>query len=169
MENQDVRRVNRPLLIRFGCKSFEHGIHQGTGYHASLPTSFAPLRLPLGDPAHARRRSPDLLPDLLPYEELLTTNGQQPESRLVPIGVNEDALAPVYLDFDAEPHFMAFMDGESGKTNLLRSCQRVSEVTQRRANRNILVYKTAERSEFGSIIRVWSSSLPEDHRSIHWP
>jgi DNA segregation ATPase FtsK/SpoIIIE, S-DNA-T family len=43
---------------------------------------------------------------------------------MIPIGVNEDELAPVYLDFDAEPHFLAFADGESGKTNLLRTIVR---------------------------------------------
>jgi S-DNA-T family DNA segregation ATPase FtsK/SpoIIIE len=64
-----------------------------------------------------------LLPDVLPYADLLALDGKA-ESRLIPIGVNEDALAPVYLDFDAEPHFMAFMDGESGKTNLLRTIVR---------------------------------------------
>lgn len=64
-----------------------------------------------------------LLPELMPYADLLAQDGQK-AGRLVPIGVNEDALAPVYLDFDAEPHFMAFMDGESGKTNLLRTIVR---------------------------------------------
>ncbi|MCP2165811.1 type VII secretion protein EccCa [Goodfellowiella coeruleoviolacea] len=63
-----------------------------------------------------------LLPELLPFDQLVAASAQQyPQgTRLVPIGVNEDELAPVYLDFDAEPHFMAFADGESGKTNLLR-------------------------------------------------
>jgi S-DNA-T family DNA segregation ATPase FtsK/SpoIIIE len=60
-----------------------------------------------------------LLPDLMPYEELLAQDPKR-DTKLVPIGVNEDALAPLYLDFDADPHFMAFADGESGKTNLLR-------------------------------------------------
>jgi S-DNA-T family DNA segregation ATPase FtsK/SpoIIIE len=64
-----------------------------------------------------------LLPDMMAYTELLAQDGNR-ESRHVPIGVNEDALAPVYLDFDAEPHFVAFMDGESGKTNLLRTIVR---------------------------------------------
>jgi DNA segregation ATPase FtsK/SpoIIIE, S-DNA-T family len=64
-----------------------------------------------------------MLPQLLPYDALpAAATGQpgQPSPRLVPIGVNEDALAPVYLDFSAEPHFLCFADGESGKTNLLR-------------------------------------------------
>jgi S-DNA-T family DNA segregation ATPase FtsK/SpoIIIE len=64
-----------------------------------------------------------LLPELLPYADLLAQDGQRGSHR-IPIGVDEDALAPVYLDFDAEPHFMAFMDGESGKTNLLRTIVR---------------------------------------------
>jgi ESX secretion system protein EccC len=61
-----------------------------------------------------------LLPDLLPYEDLLALDGQHP-GRGIPIGVNEDSLSPVYLDFNADPHFFALMDGESGKTNLLRT------------------------------------------------
>jgi S-DNA-T family DNA segregation ATPase FtsK/SpoIIIE len=64
-----------------------------------------------------------LLPEVMPYEELLAQDAHR-GSKLVPIGVNEDELAPVYLDFDADPHFMAFADGESGKTNLLRQIAR---------------------------------------------
>ena len=37
-----------------------------------------------------------------------------------PIGIDEDTLAPVYLDFDADPHFLVFGDTECGKSNLLR-------------------------------------------------
>jgi S-DNA-T family DNA segregation ATPase FtsK/SpoIIIE len=39
---------------------------------------------------------------------------------LIPIGIDEDTLAPVSVDFDAEPHFMVIGDVESGKSNLLR-------------------------------------------------
>jgi S-DNA-T family DNA segregation ATPase FtsK/SpoIIIE len=60
-----------------------------------------------------------LLPDVLPYEQLQLPV-PLPKKDLVAIGVNENELAPVFLDFDAEPHFVAFADGESGKTNLLR-------------------------------------------------
>ncbi|RAO14349.1 putative WD repeat-containing protein [Micromonospora noduli] len=38
----------------------------------------------------------------------------------LPIGVNESALAPVYLDLANEPHLTVFGDAECGKTNLLR-------------------------------------------------
>jgi S-DNA-T family DNA segregation ATPase FtsK/SpoIIIE len=81
-----------------------------------------------------------MLPRLLPYDTLpAAQNGQ----RLVPIGVNEDALAPVYLDFEAEPHFMCFADGESGKTNLLRTIVRgiVERYTPRQARIVLVDYR----------------------------
>ncbi|MFC0431126.1 type VII secretion protein EccCb [Kutzneria buriramensis] len=63
-----------------------------------------------------------LLPELLPYQQL-----PQPtvdSDRMIPIGVDQDRLAPVFLNFDGEPHFCVFGDGESGKTNLLRTIVR---------------------------------------------
>jgi S-DNA-T family DNA segregation ATPase FtsK/SpoIIIE len=47
----------------------------------------------------------------------------------LPIGLNEQALAPVYLDLADEPHFMIFGDAGSGKTNLLRLIARA--ITER--------------------------------------
>ncbi|MEV0403560.1 type VII secretion protein EccCa [Actinoallomurus sp. NPDC050550] len=44
----------------------------------------------------------------------------QETGRRVPIGIDEDNLGPVLLDFDADPHFVVFGDNESGKSNLLR-------------------------------------------------
>ncbi|TVS98745.1 type VII secretion protein EccCb, partial [Amycolatopsis bartoniae] len=64
-----------------------------------------------------------LLPETVSYDEVLSMDKQR-HTKLVPIGISEDALAPVYLDFDADPHFFAFADGESGKTNLLRQIAR---------------------------------------------
>jgi len=64
-----------------------------------------------------------MLPETMQYDALPTV-AQQPDRRLIPIGVDENELAPVYLDFDAEPHFLCFADGESGKTNLLRTVVR---------------------------------------------
>ena len=40
---------------------------------------------------------------------------------LVPLGISEDDLGPVPLDFSADPHFIAFGDVESGKSGLLRT------------------------------------------------
>jgi S-DNA-T family DNA segregation ATPase FtsK/SpoIIIE len=56
-----------------------------------------------------------LLPALLPAHTLPAPTGAR-----VPIGIDEAALAPVSLDFDADPHFVVFGDTESGKTNLLK-------------------------------------------------
>lgn len=61
-----------------------------------------------------------LLPHLVPYAELPGSEWQ-PKPHLIPIGINEAELAPVYLDFAAESHFLCFADGESGKTNLMRT------------------------------------------------
>ncbi|WP_235029884.1 type VII secretion protein EccCa [Nonomuraea solani] len=58
-----------------------------------------------------------LLPALLPAHTLPAP----PEGGTrVPIGIDEAALAPVLLDFDADPHFVVFGDTESGKSNLLK-------------------------------------------------
>ncbi len=74
-----------------------------------------------GDPAPPVR----LLPTTVRYEEVLSAATSRSTKRaLVPIGINEDELAPVYLDFDAEPHLMVFADSECGKTNLLRAVAR---------------------------------------------
>ncbi len=64
-----------------------------------------------------------LLPDLLPHDQLPSPD-QQPKPKLVPIGINEDGLHPVYLDFASEPHFHAFAEREAGKTALLRTIVR---------------------------------------------
>jgi S-DNA-T family DNA segregation ATPase FtsK/SpoIIIE len=62
-----------------------------------------------------------LLPERIPYQQLPAT---QPRPHLIPIGITEAELGTVSLDFTAEPHFLCFADGESGKTNLLRTIAR---------------------------------------------
>ena len=37
------------------------------------------------------------------------------------IGINEEELRPVVVDFDVQPHLVAFADAECGKTSLLRN------------------------------------------------
>ncbi|MDG6108549.1 type VII secretion protein EccC [Dactylosporangium aurantiacum] len=61
-----------------------------------------------------------LLPKLLPRAELVKLVEQRPAQPGVPIGINETHLAPVHLDFAAEPHLLILGDAESGKTALLR-------------------------------------------------
>ncbi|MFG1891168.1 type VII secretion protein EccCa [Micromonospora sp. NPDC049051] len=58
-----------------------------------------------------------LLPRLVPAAEL---PGPVPGDRRIPIGLAEADLGPAHLDFDADPHFIAFGDVESGKSGLLR-------------------------------------------------
>jgi S-DNA-T family DNA segregation ATPase FtsK/SpoIIIE len=58
-----------------------------------------------------------MLPDLLPASSLPEVS--ETGSR-VPIGIDEETLAPVLLDFSVDPHFLVLGDSECGKSNLLR-------------------------------------------------
>jgi ESX secretion system protein EccC len=58
-----------------------------------------------------------LLPQLVPAGALPAA---VPGERRIPIGIAESDLAPVHLDFTADPHLLAFGDVESGKSGLLR-------------------------------------------------
>ncbi|SCG45118.1 type VII secretion protein EccCa [Micromonospora inositola] len=59
-----------------------------------------------------------LLPRRLPVAELAKVVDRSAPG--LPIGVNESALAPVYLELANEPHLTVFGDAECGKTNVLR-------------------------------------------------
>lgn len=67
-----------------------------------------------------------LLPTKLPYEPMISAVMKQPKAAelltrgRVVLGINENALAPVVLDLQKEPHFYAFGDTKSGKSSLLR-------------------------------------------------
>ncbi|WP_345463579.1 type VII secretion protein EccCa [Actinoallomurus oryzae] len=67
-----------------------------------------------------------MLPAVLPSSALPAA---EETGRRVPIGIDEDALAPVLLDFDAAPHFLVIGESECGKSNLLR--QIASALTER--------------------------------------
>ncbi|MGY2060706.1 type VII secretion protein EccCb, partial [Nocardia gipuzkoensis] len=76
-----------------------------------------------GRPAPAVR----MLPERFTRDQLLQHLGGWPaginpqvRNLQVPIGLNEAELAPVFLNLVEHPHFLAFGDTESGKTNLLR-------------------------------------------------
>ncbi len=58
-----------------------------------------------------------LLPRLLPASELPRGGAH---GHGMAIGVSEDTLQPVFLDFDQEPFLLVFGEGESGKTATLR-------------------------------------------------
>jgi DNA segregation ATPase FtsK/SpoIIIE, S-DNA-T family len=64
----------------------------------------------------ARAPAVKVLPTVLRYDEL-----PPPAEGLIPVGLDEDTLRPVHLDFAADPHFVIFGAGGAGKTNLLRA------------------------------------------------
>ncbi|MFI9275909.1 type VII secretion protein EccCa [Kitasatospora sp. NPDC052896] len=59
-----------------------------------------------------------LLPELLDADRL-PGGGEQPRSG-VAFGIDEDALAPVFVDFETDPLFLVYGGAESGKSALLR-------------------------------------------------
>jgi S-DNA-T family DNA segregation ATPase FtsK/SpoIIIE len=61
-----------------------------------------------------------LLPARVPMAELTKAAANPPSDKAIPIGIAEADLQPAYLDFGADPHFLAFGDVEAGKTNLLQ-------------------------------------------------
>ena len=58
-----------------------------------------------------------LLPDMFPASSLPPP---AETGARVPIGIDEDSLSPVYVDFGSDAHFLIFGDTECGKSNLLR-------------------------------------------------
>jgi DNA segregation ATPase FtsK/SpoIIIE, S-DNA-T family len=63
-----------------------------------------------------------LLPEKLTVPDLLGQAGEEAlAGRRLLLGVNEKELAPVGLDADAEPHWLIFGDGQSGKSAALRA------------------------------------------------
>ncbi|TDD12505.1 type VII secretion protein EccCa [Nonomuraea deserti] len=59
-----------------------------------------------------------LLPSLLPVASLPSLEKTGPQR--IAIGIDEDALSPVMLNFDTDPHFVVFGDNECGKSNVLK-------------------------------------------------
>jgi S-DNA-T family DNA segregation ATPase FtsK/SpoIIIE len=68
-----------------------------------------------------------LLPKLLPADRL-PKGSEQPE-RGVAIGIDESSLAPVFVDFETDPHFIVFGESESGKSAVLRLL--IKQITER--------------------------------------
>lgn len=73
-----------------------------------------------------------LLPRSLPASELpageLPAGYAAPE-RGIAFGIDENNLAPVFVDFDHDPFFLIFGESESGKSNLLRLI--IKQLTER--------------------------------------
>ncbi|MFC4858800.1 type VII secretion protein EccCa [Actinophytocola glycyrrhizae] len=71
-----------------------------------------------GEPAPEVR----MLPGRLPYLALPPTD--DPAALAPAVGIAEQDLAPVRLDFGADAHLLLFGDGDSGKTTFLRTLAR---------------------------------------------
>ncbi|WP_106849074.1 type VII secretion protein EccCa [Blastococcus sp. Marseille-P5729] len=88
-----------------------------------------------------------LLPLELPSAQLAL-----PAHPLLPIGISEDSLRPVYFDPRADSHLVVYGDGESGKTAFLRAfAHRVTEqFTARQAKLIIIDYRRTLLGEIDS-------------------
>ena len=60
-----------------------------------------------------------LLPTKIEINELPST--KPAHEKQIPIGVAEEDLQPIFVDFTTDPHFLAFGDVESGRSGLLRT------------------------------------------------
>ncbi|WP_045824300.1 type VII secretion protein EccC [Williamsia herbipolensis] len=67
-----------------------------------------------------------MLPETIDRGALLDAAyaGRDRRPSQVLLGVDEAELAPVFVDFAAQPHFLLFADTESGKTNAIRTIVR---------------------------------------------
>jgi DNA segregation ATPase FtsK/SpoIIIE, S-DNA-T family len=92
-----------------------------------------------------------LLPEKLTVPDLLGQAGEEAlAGRRLLLGVNEKELAPIGLDADAEPHWLIFGDGQSGKSAALRAY--VHEVMRTRTSKEAqIVVVDYRRSLLGEV------------------
>jgi S-DNA-T family DNA segregation ATPase FtsK/SpoIIIE len=62
-----------------------------------------------------------LLPELVSYDELTAAAPADGNPLTLPIGIAENDLRPVRVDFGGEPHLLLFGDSGCGKTSFLRA------------------------------------------------
>ncbi|SDH82248.1 type VII secretion protein EccCa [Nonomuraea jiangxiensis] len=82
-----------------------------------------------------------LLPSLLPAASM--PGPEQTGASRIAIGIDEDTLSPVTIDFDTDPHFIVFGDNECGKSNLLKLIMEgvVARKTPREAMMIVIDYR----------------------------
>ncbi|MDG4856987.1 type VII secretion protein EccCa [Streptomyces sp. T-3] len=103
-----------------------------------------------GNPAPAVR----LLPTILEADRL--PKGFEHPDRGVAFGIDESQLAPVFVDFETDPHFIVFGESESGKSAVLRML--IKQITER---------YTPEQAKIvmGDYRRAHLEGIPESHLS----
>lgn len=91
----------------------------GIGSDAELSDATAAMNRAVSD-AWQGNRAPGvrLLPREFPADEL--PKGNDHPERGIAFAIDENNLAPVFVDFETDPFFLIFGDSESGKTNLVR-------------------------------------------------
>jgi S-DNA-T family DNA segregation ATPase FtsK/SpoIIIE len=107
---------------------------------------------------HGPRAAPvRMLPSQVSYEELRKAEPARsiPGQRTaggVRIGVEENQLSAVRLDFAAEPHFLVFGENESGKSNFLRLVAKgICEAADAEELRAMIVVVDYRRSLMGAV------------------
>ncbi|MEG8279749.1 type VII secretion protein EccCa [Streptomyces sp. AHA2] len=99
-----------------------------------------------------------MLPHRLPLAELPAPEATEGGGMRLPLGIDQDALEPVWHDFSRTPHLIVVGDTESGKTNLLR---RVAEgITSRYAPGEAKIIVVDYR-------RTLVDTVPEEYRIGH--
>ncbi|MFJ7071678.1 type VII secretion protein EccCa [Streptomyces sp. NPDC098781] len=99
-----------------------------------------------------------MLPHRLPLAELPAPETTEGGGMRLPLGIDQDALEPVWHDFSRTPHLIVVGDTESGKTNLLR---RVTEgITARYAPNEAKIIAVDYR-------RTLVDAIPEEYRIGH--
>ncbi|WP_395372103.1 type VII secretion protein EccCb [Streptomyces tubercidicus] len=93
-----------------------------------------------------------MLPDRL-HADALPKAGETPDLGFA-VGIDEAALAPVYVDFDTDPLLLIYGESESGKTALLRLLAR--RLAERHQPHEALVI-------VGDYRRALHGQLPEGH------
>ncbi|MET8942591.1 type VII secretion protein EccCa [Streptomyces sp. NPDC004542] len=96
------------------------------------------------------------LPHRLPVSEL--PEPELAEGLRIPLGLDEETLAPVWHDFSRTPHLIGIGDTESGKTNLLRLVAAAITARYSPAEARILV---------ADYRRTLVEAVPEDYRLGH--
>ncbi|GAA1929686.1 type VII secretion protein EccC [Streptantibioticus ferralitis] len=93
-----------------------------------------------------------LLPRILPAGDL--PKGFEFPEQGIAIGLDENNLAPVFVDFETDPLFVVFGDSESGKTSLLRLIAK--QISERYTPQEALIVA-------GDYRRSLLGALPESH------
>ncbi len=99
-----------------------------------------------------------MLPHRLPASDLPAPEATEGGGMRIPLGIDQDALEPVWHDFSRTPHLIVVGDTESGKTNLLRGI-----------TRNITTRYTPEEAKIIAVDyrRTLVDAIPEEYRIGH--